>query len=172
MMASSARVRVPRRIRHRIGPWIDRFARRIGQPEYHVHPAGYVGTVRLPIADVEATLRDGGFGWDPISLYHYTQAGSSTDGSWVYRSSLLADRQLHVVLFSQAPDRTDVYAHTEFSWLRHPFKHAEEENIRREEGVAEMRRWLDAQGLEYERESVVRRRAEHVVERIRESLGG
>lgn len=172
MMASSARTRVPRRVRHRIGPLIDRLARRIGQPEYHVHPEGYVGTARLPIADLEAKLRNGGFAWDPISLYHYTPAGSSTDGSWVYRSSLFADRQLHVVLFSQALDRTDIYAHAEFNWLRHPLKHAEQVNIRREEGVAKMRRWLDAQGLEYERESVVRRRVEHVVERIREDLRG
>ena len=133
---------------------------------------GYVGTVQLPIADVEATLRDGGFAWDPVSLYHYTPAGSSTDGSWVYRSSPFADRQLHVVLFVQAPDRTDIYAHAEFSWLRHPVKHAREVGIRREEGVAEMRRWLDAQGLDYERESVLRRRAEHVVRRVHESVRG
>lgn len=154
---------VCRQLRHHLGPRINGCARRFGQPTTHVYPRGYVGTIDLPIDDLEAELRDGGFTWDPLSMYHYTPAGSSTDGSWAYRSSWFADRQLHVVLFAQALDRTDVYAHDEFSWLRHPIKHAREVDIRRREAVAEMRRWLERTGLEYERHSSVRRRIRHAL---------
>ena len=161
---------VLRRIRDRVGPSIDRLARRVGQPEYHVHDEGYAGTVSVPLADLESRLSDAGFAWDPVSLYHRTRVGTDTDGSWVFRSSPLADRQLHVVLFAQSVDRTDVYAHEEYSWLRHPLKHARQEDIRRKRGSTEMRRWLDAQPFDYEYESRTRRRAAHVGERVRQAM--
>ena len=137
-----------------------------------MYPPGYVGTVQLPIDEFEAELRDGGFAWDPLSTYHYTPEGSSTDGSWAYRPSLLADRQLHVVLFAQDEGRTDVYVHEEFSWVRHPIKHARELDVEREEGVETMRRWLEARGLEYQRHSFVRRKLRHTVHQVREEFGG
>lgn len=170
MADSSIRSSVFRRFRQRIGPGLDRFAKILGQPTTHVYPSGYVATVHLSIEDLEAKLHDDGFTWDPLSTYHYTPEGSSTDGSWAYRSRWLADRQLHVVLFAQDSDRTDVYAHDEFNWLRHPIKHVREVDIRRNEGVAEMRRWLAVRGVEYERDSRVRRKIRHIVERIRERI--
>lgn len=128
---------------------------------------GYVGTVPVPIAELEATLRDAGFRWDPLSLYHYTLIGNSSDGSWTLRSSWFADRQLRVILFGRGSDRTDIYAHTEYSWIRHPIKHAAEEDIRRSEGATTMRRILEAHGVEYDRESTVTRTAVHLLDRLR-----
>ena len=101
---------------------------------------------------------------------HRTPVGTSTDGSWVYRPSLLSDRQLHVVLFAQSADRVDVYAHNEYNWLRHPIKHAKQKDIRREEGAEQIRRWLDAQAIDYDHASTVYRRARHLVERFQERL--
>lgn len=161
---------VLRRVRHRAGPAINRLVRVIGQPTIQVHPPGYVGTVELAIGDFEAELQDGGFSWDPLSMYHYTPEGNSTDGSWAYRPSLLADRQLHAVLFAQDGDRTDVYVHEEFSWLRHPIKHAKQVDIRRDEGVAEMRRWLDERDLPYHQDTFLHRRLRHAVERVRDRV--
>lgn len=169
---ASIRSNAARRLRQRLGPQIDRLVKALGQPTTHVYPSGYVGTVHRPIADVEAELGDAGFAWDPVSTYHYAPAGSSTDGSWAYRSGWTGERQLHVVLFAPDPDRTDLYAHDEFNWLRHPVKHAREVDIRRDEGVAEMRRWLAGRGVEYERDSRVRRRLRHAVERVRERVCG
>lgn len=166
MAENSLRPSAVRRLRHRVGPWINQLTRALGQPTTRVYPEGYVGTVRRSIDDFEAELSDGGFEWDPLSMYHRTAAGSTTDGSWVYRPARLADRQLHVVLFARRRDQIDVYAHEEFSWLRHPVKHAREEDIRRNEGVAEMRRWLAARGIEYDRDSLVRRKVRHAVERV------
>lgn len=167
MVDSSVRLSAARRLRQRVGPWLDQVAKKFGQPITHVYPSGYVATVHLPIDDLEAELQDSEFSWDPVSIYHYTPEGNSTDGSWAYRSRWLADRQLHVILFAQQEDRTDVYAHNEFNWLRHPIKHADEVNIRRYEGAKEMRRWLTARDLEYERDSLLRRKIRHSVGRIR-----
>lgn len=172
MAGTSVRSSALRRLRHRVGPWLDRIANAVAQPTTHVCPPGYVATVDLSIADLEAELRDGGFSWDPLSAYHYTPEGAARTVAGRYRSSPLADRQLHVVLFAQGPDRTDVYAHDEFSWLRCPIRHAREVDVRRTEGVAEMRRWLDARGLAYDRDSRLRREVRHAVERVRERLAG
>lgn len=160
-MVESLRQSAARQFRHRVGPWIDRLAERLGQPTTRVYPSGYVGTVHRSLAELETELRDGGFTWDPISMYHYTLAGSTTDGSWMYRTSPLGDRQIHVVLFEHPPERVDVYAHEEFSWLRHPLKHAREVDIRRRKAVAEVRRWLASRGIDYERDSLPRRTVRH-----------
>ncbi len=153
-----------------MGPVIDRVAKRFGQPEYRVWPNGYVATVSAPVGEVEKKLHDDGFSWDPLSLYHYTLVGKGSDGSWTYRSSRLADRQLHVVLFERSRDRTDIYAHTEYSWLSHPLKHAEQEDIRRTDGVETMRRLLESWGVDYTRESVVTRMMRRAVTRLRDEL--
>ena len=172
MADGDIRSSVSRRLRHRLGPWINGLARAVGQPTTRVFPAGYVGTVDVPVGDLERELREGGFAWDPLSMYHHTREGSSTNGSWVYRSSWFADRQIHVVLFTQGLDRTDVYAHDEFSWLRHPLKHVREVDIRREPAAAEMRRWLDERELGYERRSLTWRKLKHGLQRFRERLTG
>lgn len=164
------RLSIPRRIRQAVGPWLNRLARMLGQPDYCIRRTEYVGTVHVPIENLEAHLQAGGFTWAPFSLYHRTPTGTSTDGSWTYRPSVLAGQQLHVILFAQSPDRIDVYAHKEYNWLRHPLKHAKQTGIRRKEGADQMRCWLDAQGLAYDHESVVHRKAFHLYEWVREQL--
>lgn len=158
----------PRRIRQRWGPLVNRVARTFGRPVTRVRPAGYVGTVRAPIQDVEAALRDGGFSWDPVSLYHYTREGDDADGSWAYRASWFADRQLHVVLFAEGDAVTEVYAHDEFNWSRHPVCHARQVDIRRAAASARMRRWLEARDLECEHDPAPLRKVRHAVTRLRE----
>ena len=165
-MAGNVRENALREFRHRVGPWINRIGNALGRPTTLVYPEGYVGTVRVPISDLETKLHDDGFTWDPVSMYHRTPSGSTTDGSWAYRSSAFGHRQLHVVLFAQRSDLIDVYAHDEFNWRRHPIKHARETDIRREEGVAEMRRWLETHGVAYDREPRAMRMLKHTVERL------
>ncbi|WP_327050909.1 hypothetical protein [Halomicrococcus gelatinilyticus] len=159
-----------RRLRQQLGPWINRAVEAVGEPTTRVYPAGYVGTVPLSFDDLAAELDDSPFTWDPLSMYHYTKEGNDTDGSWAYRSSLLGDRQLHVVLFATGSESTEVYAHDEFNWLRHPVEHAREVDIRRHEGSAEMRRWLDDRGIEYERDSRPLRAVKHTARQIRDRI--
>ncbi|WP_126662062.1 hypothetical protein [Haloterrigena salifodinae] len=170
MLDDDVRPMMSHRLRRQMGPTIDRVAKRFGQPEYRVWPKGYVATVSVPIAEVETKLHDEGFTWDPLSLYHYTLVGNKSDGSWTYRSSRLANRQLHVVLFERRRGRTDVYAHAEYSWLRHPLKHAEEKAIRRSDGAATMQRVLEAWDVDYTRESIVTRTVRHTLARLRDEL--
>lgn len=86
MSNSSVSTNQIRRLRQRVGPWLDRLAGTLGQPTTHVYPPEYVESVHLPIEKVEAELDDSGFVWDPLGTYHYTPEGNSTDGSWAYRT--------------------------------------------------------------------------------------
>lgn len=166
--AMDFQLRVPYRIRHTIGPWIDRLADRLGQPDYHVRPTEYAGTARCSMNDLEKMLREDGFSWAPFSLYHRTPAGTRPNGSWTYRQSVLADRQLHVILFAQSRETIDVYAHTEYNSLRRPIKHARQVGIDRAEGATLMRQWLAKREVDYNHESGTTRRITHLLERVRE----
>ena len=142
------------RIRHLVGPAIDHLAHAFGQREYVVRDEGYVGTAPETAPEFEKTLRDLGFAWDPLSLYHHTPSGRTSDASWTYRETPLVDRQLHVVLFEQADDTVDIYAHEEPSWVRHPLKHALMDDIDRSRGVARTCALFDQAAIEYQQRSL------------------
>lgn len=169
---SDRRPGVPYRIRQAVGPWINRLARLFGQPDYHVRPTEYAGTVRCSLSELEATLQDAGFSWAPCSLYHRTPMDNRPSGSWTYRRSTLAERQLHVILYARSSDAVDVYAHAGCNWLRHPVEHARQVGIDRAEGSRRMRRWLDECSFDYHDEPKILRRTLHLLERVSERLFG
>jgi len=103
-------------------------------------------------------------------MFHYTALGARTAGSWVFRQSPVADRQLHVVLVEARRGRVDVYAHEEYNWLRHPIKHAKGVDLDRSGGPGRARRFIESSDLPTDRESTLRRRAEHLGGRIRRRL--
>ncbi|MFC7072948.1 hypothetical protein ACFQJ7_13255 [Halovenus rubra] len=74
----------------------------------------YAGTLNMPPAVVDTFLWEQNFVRNPFSRVK-TLGGRSECGSWVYRESPLANRQLHVMLFATDDARTDVYAHEESS---------------------------------------------------------
>lgn len=148
---------VPYRVRHRVGPWITRLARTLGQPEYRLRETEYVGTVQQPLDEFTEALREHGFEWDPLAWYHMPPVGTEPDGSWTYRQSLLADRQLHVILIAHSATYIDVFAHEEYNWLRHPIKHLRQVGIERKAGSRQMRRWLDRHGVDVDTRSRRRR---------------
>lgn len=164
--------RTSHRVRRLVGPWIDRIAHALGQEQYRVRATEYVGTVHQPVEDFESTLQRAGFTWDPVSLYHFSPSGAKADGSWAYRPSPLAHRQLHVILFVTSRGRIDVYAHEEYNFLRHPAKHAGQEAIDREAGAERMRRWLDRLDVPYGHRSALARKLALFYERIREDYPG
>ncbi|GAB3670414.1 hypothetical protein [Halopiger thermotolerans] len=154
---------VPYRIRQRLGPLITRLARTFGQPEYHLYETGYVGTVERPLDEFTKTLQKHGFDWDPLAWYHQPPVGSEPNGSWTYRPTLLADRQLHVILVAHSTDYIDVFAHEEYNWLRHPIKHLKQVGIERKSGSSKVRRWLESNGIEVDVKSRRRRRVAHTI---------
>ncbi|WP_459193979.1 hypothetical protein [Halosimplex sp. J119] len=169
-MFGTARRRLGYRIRREVGPSLNRVVRTFVDETERVYPTEYAATVRCPVEDLESLLSGYGFRWNPLSMFHYTELGNRTNGSWVLRNSLLADRQLHAVLVKTGPERVDVYAHEEYSWLRHPLRHAAEEDLDREVGADRMRSILREVDVECVEESVVRRKVEHLGRRVRKRL--
>ncbi len=162
---------VPYRVRQRLGPLITRLGRTFGQPEYRLRDTEYVGTVQQPLDEFTETLQEHGFEWDPLAWYHQPPVGSEPDGSWVYRQTPLADRQLHAILIAHSPEYIDVFAHEEYNWLRHPIKHLRQVGIERKAGSSEMRRWIERQGIEVDANSRRRRRVTHALKDLWRYLG-
>jgi len=169
-MSDGVQRRLSYRLRRSFGPVLDRAMRTVTDETIRVYPSGYAGTVHTEIDRLESVLSERGFSWNPVSMYHYTRLGKQTNGSWVSRESPFADRQLHAVLVRQDAGRIDVYAHEEFNWRRHPLKHTRDAGIDRERGVERMRSVLDDLGVDYRRESYVRRKVGHLGQRARRGL--
>lgn len=78
----------------------------------------FAGTLDCDLDAAEHLLYSEGFIRNPMARLK-TRTEQLEDGSWVYRESPLAPRQLHLMLFETDDGRTDVYAHEELSSV-HP----------------------------------------------------
>jgi len=78
-----------------------------------ITPGEYAGRFDRSLAAAERFLYAEGFVRNPLSRLK-TRGGQAERGSWVYRESPLARRQLHVMLFPDGAG-VDVYAHEELS---------------------------------------------------------
>jgi len=115
-------------IRGIVLPLLDRLARRRlpGQ-----HYAAYtlsldevVGVIDAPPEEVEQILWERGARRMPLAALKrlpMPYAGSVEVGSWAWRDGLLADQQVHVMLFAAGEGRTLVAAHEEANALS-PFR--------------------------------------------------
>lgn len=74
----------------------------------------YAGRLDDPLDTVEGRLYAEGFIRNPMARLK-TRDGQPEEGSWVFRESPLAPRQLHLMLFVNDDGTTDVYAHEELS---------------------------------------------------------
>lgn len=79
----------------------------------------YAGSAPASLDETEQLLYERGFVRNPTARLK-TRNGVPEDGSWVYRESPLAPRQLHIMLFERGDGDTDFYAHEELSSV-HPF---------------------------------------------------
>jgi len=98
-------------------PGLDRLATRLGAgyAAYELQPREYAGRIDVPVEDVDRLLAAHGFERMPLSAWKTLPDGRSEAGSWARRDGLLADRQLHVMLFRTEDGATDIYAHDEFN---------------------------------------------------------
>ncbi len=104
----------------------------------------YAGRLDSSLDAVEQQLYADGFIRNPMSRLK-TRDGHPEDGSWVYRDSPLAPRQLHFMLFENDDGTTDVYAHAELSSVN-PLcgpDHFEGAGQSVREGVELAREWYD-----------------------------
>ena len=105
-------------------------------------PEEYVGTLHCAEPEVEDLLASMGFSRNLIASLKVRIDGNVSDGSWVYRDSVLADHQLHVILH-QAEEDVAVYAHWEYSSMRHPYRHYLARDYDAEKGVKLLRSVLE-----------------------------
>lgn len=101
----------------------------------------YVGTVDLTESEFENLLAAAGFKRNLVSSLKVRVDGNVSNGSWAWRESPLADKQLHVILHN-VDDHIEVYAHWEPSWLTHPYKHYRARECHPEIGVEMTREFL------------------------------
>ncbi|WP_408957653.1 hypothetical protein [Natrinema sp. 74] len=133
----------------------------------HTTADEYALTVHCSEATIEDVLEQLGFSRNPIAALKVRMDGNTSEGSWVWRPSLFADEQLHIVLHDlENESGVDVYAHWECSWIRHPYKHYVARGYDAEKGVALARRWLVdgdelecGPGIDYEIDNSLARRA-------------
>lgn len=168
-------------VRRRVWPKLHRLFEPFGgYAVMHTTAAEYAMTVRCSEATLERVLAEElDFSRNPLSALKVRVDGNTSEGSWVWRESLLADWQLHVVLHAVDGDAVDVYAHWEYSWLTHPLKHYATRGYDAEKGVRLARRWLAEyegerfpDGLPYGVESPRWRRTRELLYAAYHSLGG
>ncbi|MCU4925660.1 hypothetical protein OB905_06625 [Halobacteria archaeon AArc-dxtr1] len=133
----------------------------------HTSAEEYVLTAECSEDELEAALEEMGFSRNPIAALKVRMDGNTAEGSWVWRASPLASKQLHIVLHDLENETgVDVYAHWECSWIRHPYKHYVARGYDAETGVDLTRQWfdryagevVDGQGIEYEIDTSAKRR--------------
>jgi len=115
----------------------------------------YALTLREPYPIVEAQLHRLGFVRNLVSslkFRDYAMPPETSVASWVrYPDGALAsDRQLHLALFvGPNSETTDVYAHWEPSWIRHPIRHYRATAVDAETGIERIRALFERDGIEY-----------------------
>ena len=131
------------RLRRSVLPTLHAVKRPLGGfAQCVMHPTEYVGTVESDFRSFHADLREMSFSREPISSLKCHRDGRLSAGSWVRRTSILADDQLHVTLFLRDKEAIDVCAHWERSWITHPVEHYRAIGWDTEEGVRRMRSLL------------------------------
>lgn len=105
-------------------------------------PEEYVGTLHCSEPEVEELLSSIGFSRNIVASLKVRVDGNVSDGSWVYRDSLLGDHQLHVILH-ETDTGVEMYAHWEYSSIRHPYRHYLARDYSAEKGVQLMQSILE-----------------------------
>ena len=141
------------RARRRVLPTLHRIKEPLGGfAQCTIDPSEYVGTVQHGLAEFRPRLEAMEFAPEPIASLKRHGDGRLSAGSWARRPSLLATWQLHVTLFRDG-GTVDVFAHREYSWLRHPVKHYTCEVWDTEGGVERMRSLLSDHDVPFRIES-------------------
>lgn len=124
--------------------------------ESKVGSGSYAGTIPTRYKQFEAELHRLGFirNFGSSLKYRDTEIGEEEKSvaSWVYYpdGAATSDYQLHIDLFVGPNDeQTDVYAHWEPSWIRHPIKHYQANDVDAEKGIRMFLDMLEDEGIAY-----------------------
>ena len=94
-----------------------------------------------------------GFSRSVVSALKVRVDGNVSDGSYVWRKSVLGDDQLHV-MFHEVDGHVEVYAHWERSCIRHPVGHVKKEGLSTELGVETTRTLLSESSTDEHPDSI------------------
>jgi len=130
------------------GP-LDQVAKSLGlYTKTTTDPDEFVGTVDSPERDVEHTLAAiDGVGRSLLSSLHVRTRDDGTvqseDSAYVYRDSIFAPDQTHILVYSNGDGTTDLYAHYEPNPWTRPIDHYFGNGVHSDgEGVRRARRIL------------------------------
>ncbi|MFA9425457.1 hypothetical protein [Natronorubrum sp. A-ect3] len=138
------------RVRRRVLPTVHRIKEPFGGfAQCLQHPDEYVGTIQYGLGEFRADLETMSFAPEPIASLKIHRDGRQSAGSWVRRPSSFSTWQLHIALFVTDTDAVDVFAHREYSWLRHPYKHYTAEGWDTHGGVKRMRALLSEHDVSF-----------------------
>ncbi|UIP00327.1 hypothetical protein Hbl1158_02860 [Halobaculum sp. CBA1158] len=108
-------------LRRLVLPLLDRVARERLPGDhfaaYELRPREIVGVIDASPEETERLLWDAGFRRMPLAALKRLPDGRVEIGSWAWRESPLAKRQIHVMLFAAGEGQTLVAAHEEASAL-------------------------------------------------------
>lgn len=133
--------------RRLVWPLLDRVARRHGHyAAYEIGEREVVGVLDATPGEAEQLLWDAGARRQPLAALKTLPDGRTECGSWAFRDSLLAETQVHVVLFAGTHEgETLVAAHAEASPIN-PFTaldHYRARGVDVDAGERAVRRRLD-----------------------------
>lgn len=120
------------------------------------HNNRFVGRVPMPEEEFEEVLHDLGFERNPLASLKSLRSGEVEEGSWRKVGFEESEMQLHLVLYDGEPMRsgdagyTYLYAHWEYRWDIHPWKHYRGHDLNGPEGVRRMKKMLDEYGVNHE----------------------
>ena len=139
-------------IRRVLVPIIDRWladtAGDLDYAAYELDQSEHAGRVEADVVAVGDALADAGYKRMPLAALKTLPDGRVEAASWARRSSLLARRQTHVILF-EADGATDIYAHEEPN-ATNPltaWKHYRGVGYDPAAGVKTVREWLNNSDL-------------------------
>lgn len=113
----------------------------------------YVCTVSASQKVLEEVLYKRGWRWNPVSTKKYRMVDGEkqfTRGTWVYRSELFADKQLHCYFFPAGDNEFDIYAHKEDNLVSNPREHTDASNMVDGDPNGLLRADIEEAGIEYE----------------------
>lgn len=132
-------------IRRRALPPVDTVKDRLfdGFAMSHSTEDEYAATVHGSLEELEAMLDALGFAPSLFSALKVRFDQNVEDGSWVWRQSPLASRQLHVVAHKREGEAAfDIYAHLERSTIAEPVNHYRKVEYDAEAGIEMFRDML------------------------------
>lgn len=139
-----------------IGKFISLVEDLLGKQLYHNSQSRneqFVGRIEMDEESFEQVLHDAGYERNPLAWLKENSSREIEEGSWRYCEG---EMQTHLIFYDgeNAPNAQTgelfLYAHDEYRWDVHPWKHLVGEDVSYNDGVQKARRMLQDEGIDYD----------------------